>query len=205
MAFPTQCRQVDQGERLAPLADRPHVVDFEIDRRPRTCTASRPGRAPGAAPATRPPRGAAPRDYATWIRTRAGPRRRDQAPAASTAAAATSSRPIRVLQPMSLPPSSALTATGWSDSCRAGFAPAEEWRLRTAHQLVQPGGYRALRGNLHESSDRVREPHLPRRPAVRAQDVRARDDSSYALGPACCDVKAVETVQELHPARGFGN
>ena len=35
---------------------------------------------------------------------------------------------------MSLPPSSAPTATGWSDSCRAGFAPAEEWRLRTAHQ-----------------------------------------------------------------------
>ena len=30
---------------------------------------------------------------------------------------------------MSLPPSSAPTATGWSDSCRAGFAPAEEWRL----------------------------------------------------------------------------
>ena len=43
---------------------------------------------------------------------------------------------IRVLQPMSLPPSSAPTATGWSDSCRAGFAPAEEWRLRTAHQLI---------------------------------------------------------------------
>ena len=63
----------------------------------------------------------------------------------------------------------------------------------------------ALRGNLHESSDRVREPHLPRRPAVRSQDVRARDDSSYALGPACSDVKAVETVQELHPAWGFGN
>ena len=32
---------------------------------------------------------------------------------------------------MSLPPSSAPTATGWSDSCRAGFAPAEEWRLVT--------------------------------------------------------------------------
>ena len=30
---------------------------------------------------------------------------------------------------MSLPPSSAPTATGWSDSYRAGFAPAEEWRL----------------------------------------------------------------------------
>ena len=34
---------------------------------------------------------------------------------------------------MSLPPSSAPTATGWSDSCRAGFAPAEGRRLRTAH------------------------------------------------------------------------
>ena len=40
---------------------------------------------------------------------------------------------VGVLQPMSLPPSSAPTATGWSDSCRAGFAPAEEWRLFTAH------------------------------------------------------------------------
>ena len=38
-------------------------------------------------------------------------------------------RYIGVLQTMSLPPSSAPTATGWSDSCRAGFAPAEEWRL----------------------------------------------------------------------------
>jgi len=48
---------------------------------------------------------------------------------------------IGVLQPTSLPPSSAPTATGWSDSCRAGFAPAEEWRLRTAHdqrQLILP-------------------------------------------------------------------
>ncbi len=41
---------------------------------------------------------------------------------------------IGVLQPMSLPPSSAPTATGWSDSCRAGFAPAVEWRLVTAHR-----------------------------------------------------------------------
>ena len=30
---------------------------------------------------------------------------------------------------MSSPPSSAPTATGWSDSCRAGFAPAERRRL----------------------------------------------------------------------------
>ena len=49
---------------------------------------------------------------------------------------------VGVLQPMSLPPSSAPTATGWSDSCRAGFAPAEEWRLsrRTRiPRLLDPG------------------------------------------------------------------
>ena len=40
---------------------------------------------------------------------------------------------IEVLQTMSLPPSSAPTVTGWSDSCRAGFAPAEDWRLFAAH------------------------------------------------------------------------
>ena len=43
---------------------------------------------------------------------------------------------IEVLQTMSLPPSSAPTVTGWSDSCRAGFAPAEKWRLVTAHNLI---------------------------------------------------------------------
>ena len=40
---------------------------------------------------------------------------------------------VEVLQTMSLPPPSAPTVTGWSDSCRAGFAPAEEQRLLTAH------------------------------------------------------------------------
>ena len=44
-------------------------------------------------------------------------------------------RSIEVLQTTSLPPSSAPTATGWSDSCRAGFAPAREWRLSTAHSM----------------------------------------------------------------------
>ena len=41
---------------------------------------------------------------------------------------------VGVLRAISLPPSSAPTATGWSDSCRAGFAPAEKRRLsrRTA-------------------------------------------------------------------------
>ena len=42
---------------------------------------------------------------------------------------------IEVLQSKSLPPSTAPTATGWSDSCRAGFAPAEGWRLVTAHHI----------------------------------------------------------------------
>ena len=40
---------------------------------------------------------------------------------------------IGVLQAMSLPPSPAPIASGWSDSCRAGFAPAGERRLSTAH------------------------------------------------------------------------
>ena len=43
---------------------------------------------------------------------------------------------IEVLQTMLLPPPSAPTATGWSDNCRAGFAPAEEWRLLTAHVVI---------------------------------------------------------------------
>ena len=47
-------------------------------------------------------------------------------------------RYIAVLQTMSLPPSSAPTASGWSDSCRAGFAPAREWRLSTAHYQAHP-------------------------------------------------------------------
>ena len=38
---------------------------------------------------------------------------------------------VGVLRPVSLPPSSAPTATGWSDSCRAGFAP-EKRRLHGA-------------------------------------------------------------------------
>ena len=44
---------------------------------------------------------------------------------------------IGVLQPMSLPPSSAPTATGWSDSCRAGFAPAVEWRLSRRTKIAR--------------------------------------------------------------------
>ena len=41
-------------------------------------------------------------------------------------------RYIEVLQSKSLPPSTAPIATGWSDSCRAGFAPARRQHLSTA-------------------------------------------------------------------------
>ena len=47
---------------------------------------------------------------------------------------------IGVLQTMLLPPPSAPIATDWSDSCRAGFAPAEDWRLLTAHVEIQHKG-----------------------------------------------------------------
>ena len=43
---------------------------------------------------------------------------------------------IGVLQPNSLPPCTAPTASGWSDSCRAGFSPAEIQRLPTAHGII---------------------------------------------------------------------
>ena len=46
-------------------------------------------------------------------------------------------RYIGVLQTMSLPPSSAPIATGWSDSCRTGFAPARKGRLGTAHRRTK--------------------------------------------------------------------
>ena len=78
---------------------------------------------------------------------------------------------IGVLQPTSLPPSSAPTATGWSDTCRAGFAPAEEWRLRTAHDHAplraglddahfQPAGRR-----VGQAARRHRRGHRAARPA----------------------------------------
>ena len=44
-------------------------------------------------------------------------------------------RYTEVLQSKSLPPSTAPIATGWSDCCRAGFAPAEGRRLSTAHPV----------------------------------------------------------------------
>ena len=67
-------------------------------------------------------------------------------------------RCVGVLQTMSLPPSSAPTATGWSDSCRAGFAPAEKWRLFTAHAKNHSKGNQRLLGHLYSPLIR-RWPH----------------------------------------------
>ena len=53
---------------------------------------------------------------------------------------------IGVLQTMLLPLSSAPIATDWSDSCRAGFAPAEDWRLLTAHVESTTGAVAVGRG-----------------------------------------------------------
>ena len=44
---------------------------------------------------------------------------------------------IEVLQSVSLPPRTAPIATGWSDSCRTGSAPAEKQRLSTAHDEIR--------------------------------------------------------------------
>ena len=56
---------------------------------------------------------------------------------------------LGVLQAMSLPPSPAPIATGWSDSCRAGFAPAEGRCLSTAHRKRPANGVLdARRGRL---------------------------------------------------------
>ena len=66
---------------------------------------------------------------------------------------------VGVLRPVSLPPPSAPTATGWSDSCRAGFAPAEERRLHGALQspLIRPKGNarRVIRRDGHRSATAV--------------------------------------------------
>ena len=66
---------------------------------------------------------------------------------------------VGVLQPMSLPPSSAPTATGWSDSCRAGFAPAEEWRLarrtRSLSLVVLDSGLHLWGGTPHHFASSI--------------------------------------------------
>ena len=104
-----------------------------------------------------------------------------------------------VLQTMSLPPSSAPTATGWSDSCRAGFAPAEEWRLGTAHvnrRVVLPihsiGGNPESRGMQLSASGLDAKARKVR--ALRGRDVRpaAEKRAGPLVMHACGPLGAVE-------------
>ena len=66
----------------------------------------------------------------------------------------TATRLVGVLQAMSLPPQPAPIATGWSDSCRAGFAPAEGRCLSTAHRK-RLGSARVLRMGCKRGSARA--------------------------------------------------
>ena len=68
-----------------------------------------------------PPGMAPPRECLTVVHT--GHRRRNGPRAA---------RCTEVRQSKSLPPSTAPIATGWSNTCRAGFAPARRQHLSTA-------------------------------------------------------------------------
>jgi len=89
---------------------------------------------------------------------------------------------VGVLRPMSLPPSSAPTATGWSDSCRAGFAPAEEQRLVTAHHtaaLLDPVTAGSSRCRPRR---RVARPRRSRRSQARIQVVRRPGRTGPASG-----------------------
>src|SRR5207247_4387428 len=47
----------------------------------------------------------------------------------------------------------------------------------------------------------VHHPHLRGRPALRGEELRARDDDHRAARPARRDVEPVGIVQELHAAR----
>ena len=80
---------------------------------------------------------------------------------------------------MLLPPPSAPIATGWSDICRAGFAPAEEWCLLTAHGRVER---RRVAGLLSYPKDACSYRH----PAIiilsRSQLIRDLSLTASALG-----------------------
>ena len=89
---------------------------------------------------------------------------------------------VGVLQPMSLPPSSAPTATGWSDSCRAGFAPAEEWRLSRRTRSLSLAGYLTECNDGGPKSER-RLPHRTPRIRVIAEDDVRRTHRASAVKP----------------------
>ena len=73
---------------------------------------------------------------------------------------------IAVLQSVSLLPRTAPITSGWSDSCRAGFAPAEKQRLSTAHEksglVPPPGTARIIQAETRGVLESEREPRQSR-------------------------------------------
>ena len=115
---------------------------------------------------------------------------------------------VGVLQPMSLPPSSAPTATGWSDSCRAGFAPAEEWRLVTAHRnpTLSPPGVTVFRfrrrgpsGPAHVSYAMSHSTPCIRQ--VKENGTENRPDQPAEVGPVRPAATRGGPAAPLHPER----
>ena len=120
---------------------------------------------------------------------------------------------------MSLPPSSAPTVTGWSDSCRAGFAPAEKWRLVTAHNLIlnqfaEYGNYvvhRAVTGPalerifaaLNEDGGKAARAFVCA--SGSAGTLAAGDHLKRALGTRTCVVEALECPTLLYNGYGEHN
>ena len=116
---------------------------------------------------------------------------------------------------MSLPPSTAPTTTGWSDSCRAGFAPAEEWRLCTAHcniraslRLVRSrrGAYGANLPN-HDDASHGGKPAKREGRSVGAQagaPGRVRGTGSFAGDASRWHTRLVPRAGEGRMASGAG-
>ena len=121
---------------------------------------------------------------------------------------------------MSLPPSSAPTATGWSDSCRAGFAPAEEWRLsrrtriprlsdpraNTAAARVEgeraPTGRRALVGPRIRTHGRARQDPRELRPAGESRGAEFRPrGTAGAEGVLGTELRPAGRAEHLRPHR----
>ena len=110
---------------------------------------------------------------------------------------------------MSLPPSSAPTATGWSDSCRAGFAPAVEWRLVTAHRnialhfgrisvLIGPNG--SGKSNALDALSFIRDAVLQGLPAAITHREGIDSIRRHSGGHPCNVSISLEMVIENKPA-----
>ena len=105
-------------------------------------------------------------------------------------------RYIGVLQAMSLPPSPAPIATGWSDSCRAGFAPARRRRLSMAHQ---PTRARELgRHHPHPLGERGHATRPGNRRRWSGLDPRRTHPNGLALGALSARECPLHMVRRAH-------